>query len=100
MQTVRVHSRATAELLLTNNAKFLFASSRGEGLAILRVRKTGRPGRGYNSYDISNYNFIEITSKPYLETMRERLKVLLEKRKAIFNELDEYKKEWECKRQV
>lgn len=56
-------------------------------------------GGCYNSFDISNYNFIETSSKPYLEAVQEKLKVLLEKRKAIFNELDEFKKEWEAKRQ-
>ena len=49
-------------------------------------------GHFYNPFDISNYNFIETSSKPYLSTVQERLKGLLEKRKAIFNELDEYKK--------
>ncbi len=55
--------------------------------------------RCYNPCDLSNYNFIETSSKPYLETAHERLKVLLEKRKAIFNQLDQFKKEWEGKRQ-
>jgi len=96
---VRVHSSPTSDLLLTNNGKFLFAASKGEGLAILRLRRSEGMGGCYNSFDISNYNFIETSSKPYLEAVQEKLKVLLEKRKAIFNELDEFKKEWEAKRQ-
>jgi hypothetical protein len=87
-RSVRVHCCPTADLLLTNNGKFLFASSKGEGLSILRIRKTGGMGQCYSPFDISNYNFIESSSKPYLESVQERLKGLLEKRKAIFNELD------------
>ena len=76
-QSIRVHSCPTSDLLLTNNGNFLFAASKGEGLAILRIRKSGGIGYCYNSFDISNYNFIETSCKPYLEAVQERLKVLL-----------------------
>ena len=87
-KSVRVHSNPTTDLLLTNNGKYIFSVSKREGLAILRVKKGNGMIRCYNPCDLSNYNFIETSSKPYLETAHERLKVLLEKRKAIFNELD------------
>lgn len=84
-KSVKVHSSPTSDLLLTNNGKYIFSVSRREGLAILRVKKGNGMIRCYNPCDLSNYNFIETSSKPYLETAHERLKVLLEKRKAIFN---------------
>ena len=65
-RSVRVHSCPTSDLLLSNNGKYLFASSKGEGLGILKVRKNGGMGHFYNPFDISNYNFIETTAKPYL----------------------------------
>ena len=68
--SIRVHSSPTADLLLTNNGKYLFAVSKNEGLAIIRIRKNGGMGHHYNSFDISNYNFIETSSKPYLETVQ------------------------------
>lgn len=54
---IRVHSSPIADLLLTNNNKYLFTTSKGEGLAIIRVKKSNMGGY-YNSFDISNYNFI------------------------------------------
>lgn len=54
----------------------------------MRVKRVSGGKGGYNPFDISNYNFIETSSTPYLENVHEKLKGLLEKRKTIFNELD------------
>ena len=44
-------------------------------------------------------NFVEMSSGNCLYQGREKLKVLLEKRKTSFNELEELKKEWDLRRQ-
>lgn len=100
LSSVKIHCQPLSELKLTHNCRFLFAAIRGDGLSILRLRRIGGSLKGYSPFDVSNYNFIETSSSPYLEQLQERLKNLLEKRKAIFNELDEFKKEWEGKRQA
>ena len=88
-QSVKVHYQPLSDLMLTNNCKFLFAAIKGDGLSILRAKRLAGSGKGgYSSFDISNYNFIESSSIPYLENVHEKLKGLLEKRKTIFNELD------------
>lgn len=83
--TVKVHSQPLADIILTNNCKFLFTSIKGDGLTIMRVKRVAGGKGGYNPFDISNYNFIETSSSPYLENVHEKLKGLLEKRKTIFN---------------
>lgn len=67
-------------------------------MSILRAKRFSGSKGGYNPFDISNYNFIETSSMPYLDNVHQKLKGLLQKRKTIFNELDEFKKEWQIKR--
>jgi enolase len=68
-KSLGIHSSPIADLLLTNNNKYLFSSSKGEGLAIIKIKKNSMGGY-YNTFDISNYNFIETSSKPYLEMVQ------------------------------
>jgi hypothetical protein len=67
--SVKVHLQPLADIILTNNCKFLFIAIKGDGLSILRVKRLSGGKGGYNPYDISNYNFIETSSTPYLETV-------------------------------
>lgn len=69
-QSVKVHYQPLSDLMLTNNCKFLFAAIKGDGLSILRAKRLPGSGKGgYSSFDISNYNFIESSSTPYLENV-------------------------------
>lgn len=45
-----------------------------------------------------NLNKIEVSSKENQTANKEKLKILLEKRKACFNDFEEFKKEWDLKK--
>ena len=97
MREVRVHHEPITEMLMSNNHKFMWCRLRGQGLGMLKAKWLASH-TVYNPFDISNYNFIETSSLPYLEHVHDKLKGLLERRKTIFNELEEFKKEWEMRR--
>jgi hypothetical protein len=63
-------------------------------VAVCRFKKIVKinGSKSYSSFDISNCNYIETSSKSYLDNTHEKLKNLLDKRKTIFTELDELKK--------
>lgn len=63
-------SQPLSELKLTHNCRFLFAAIKGDGLSILRLRRIGGSLKGYSPFDVSNYNFIETSSSPYLEQLQ------------------------------
>jgi hypothetical protein len=65
-QSVKIHSQPLTDIMLTNNCKFLFTAIKGDGLSILRAKRLAGSKGGYNPFDISNYNFIETSSSPYL----------------------------------
>lgn len=91
---MKLSHNAVTQIHITNNLKYMFVAFKEEGLSICRLRKIIKyQGHNrYNEFDISNLNFLETSSKTCLEAGYEKLKTLLEKRKTVFNDLDEYKK--------
>ncbi len=70
LSSVKIHCQPLSDLKLTHNCRFLFAGIRGDGLSILRLRRIGGSLKGYSPCDLSNYNFIETSSSPYLEQLQ------------------------------
>lgn len=66
-------------MFLTNNLKYLFVTFKDDGIVICKIKKLLKyeSNSKYNEYDISNLNFIETSSKNFLDMGYEKLKILL-----------------------